>query len=193
MKVWFVVILTFASFFATSAAAEDFQLRLIAHRPPRTSFNLVGWAIAPDLTVSPKKGLTLAGIGTKTTWGWVEVIAGGFVVDGERFQPAVNIRLSARKGKTSAYTELWWRSSRDRPSSYRRWAGVGVVTYAVTTHVALGFEGEEFFGRSAKPSLGIGPRASVKFGQKTSLALGWQMRNASGGTNFVRLYTLRTF
>ena len=179
--------------FACAAHAEDFQLRLIAHRPPQKSLDFAGWAIAPDLTASPKKGLTLAGFGTKTGWGWAEVIAGGFATDGEHFQPVANVRLSVRANKMSAYSELWWRSSRNRSPNYRRWAGVAIVTLAVTERLALGIEGEEFCGRGAKPSLGLGPRASVKFSQKTSLALGWQMRNVYGGKNFVRAYALRTF
>ncbi|MEK7174380.1 MAG: hypothetical protein AAB759_01845 [Patescibacteria group bacterium] len=184
--------------FAPAARAEDLQLRMLLHRPPRAAFDIAGWAIAPDITAHPPKGFALLGVGVRNGHGWAEALIGRFVAEGKKPQSAANCRSLFRTGRTTIYLEGMYREPpRELPTAYRQtyrpWVAAAFVTFSVTDRLALGLEGDELYGRGVKPSLGIGPRAVVKLDQKTSIAVGWQMRNAYGDTNFVRLYALRAF
>jgi len=191
----------------------DYQLRIMVHRlapvqpvvgdkeNKKSGSGFAGWAIVPDVTARPARGLLVAGRGWRDQKGgdkknppthvrWVEVMGGSYFSK-NGFEPMLNARSFAKNPRGDVYAETLYNFRT------RRLLVSGSVTTPVPflSKLRIGAETDLLAGgnekvKDRKPSFGIGPRVVVPVPfthGRVALTTGFQLRTR-GQPPFIRSY-----
>lgn len=118
------------------------------------------------------------------------MLGGQSFIRGNKPQSIVNLRSSVRAGRFTVYGEVMWRDPSGQDVLYRRWAIGSFITGRITRKVSVGVENDLFLEPGLRPSVGVGPRLSVKIGKRSVVTPAFQFRRDRYGGNLFRIYLL---
>ena len=94
----------------------DYQLRFLAHNQTmvRRNFGLALWAIAPDVTVRPRRFLVLGGLLLNNNRGWLEVMGGELFNAPNGNETILDVRISVRIARPIGFSGELFYSLKDQ-------------------------------------------------------------------------------
>ena len=175
---------------AQSGPDVEYQSRFLAHKGVMEDGpGPVGWLVASDTANPVQKGLVVGGEGYKGSFGWIEVMAGTFIIEGQKPDPVVDFRSSFNLPESLNLSVELLRAFRTE----RTIASLSLTRPIPGTDGRLraGVEADLIF-REGPDSKGGGFRIAYKFSSHVSLAVAYQFRFGVE-RDFIRSYCLFSF
>ena len=156
----------------------DYQLRFLAHNQTivRRNFGLALWAIAPDVTVRPRRFLVLGGLLLNNNRGWLEVMGGELFNAPNGNETILDVRISVRIARPIGFSGELFYSLKDQRVLFSQ--SINVPFSIKGLQMSSGEESEILFPKARPAVIGVGPRFTVQlpFWRRVSVTNAYHFR-----------------
>jgi hypothetical protein len=188
--------LLLASFLATSMRADDYQLRVFAHRQWITagsSWGVAAWGVLQDVTAHPQRALVLGGAVYSKKKRWLEIMAGSLVVRNQVPSFQIDARFLDASRAANIFMEAQYNT---RAKSLALMPVVTVPLRVPGVRLRVGVEGDLTLAKERR-SFVSGPRVALglpicrRLCRDASFITAYRFQ--SGGRRVLRNYIGLTF